>query len=392
MKKKYFPKEILILSLCFILFCFSSYLLQQEVFADQTVKKTIDDINAPWDKNIDKFDEEFSKIMQDSEKEWNEWEAKQEEAWNKHKKEVEDKWDSFVTSTQKDWVDYSDDKESRSSVDFRDGFIEMEAVIPADKKGAVEEAKKRIKEQTRKLFSDKNKAGEKLLENQVKDKSGKPVADANVEQFIKSEVLPKIKAEDKPYIAKDGVKRQKYKARIALISEHLRIRAGRYLPIVQRNAERFNVSPQLIMAVVHTESYFNPMAVSHCGAIGLMQIIPRYAGCDAYKYIYDKEKILDSAYLYKPENNIELGAAYLHLLKRKHFSSIPTDPKNRYLTVCGYNWGPGAMRKKILEKYNVGNMSDADLFGLLRKKTPKETSDYLKRVTERMPLYSNFFN
>ena len=159
-----------------------------------------------------------------------------------------------------------------------------------------------------------------------------------------------------------------------------------------RFSQKYYLNPYLITAIIYCESHFIPNIEGKVGDAGLMQIIPRYAGCDAYKYIYDKEKILDSAYLYKPENNIELGAAYLHLLKRKHFSSIPKNPKNRYLTVCGYNWGPGAMRNKILKRYNIDNMSDADLFGLLRKKTPKETSDYLKRVTERMPLYSSFFN
>lgn len=341
--------------------------------------------------SIDKFDEEFSKIMLDSDSKWNECEAKQEKAWNKYKKEVEDKWDSFVTSTPKEWVDYSEDKNSRSKINFEKGCIEIEVVVPADDPKAVEAAKKKIAGQTGKVFSDNNIINDNLLQGQVKDKSGKIVSKKNANEFIENEVIPEIKLEKKEFRAKDGIARIKYKAKIQMVPDHLRIRAKRYLPMVKRNAARFSVNPQLILAVIHTESYFNPMAVSHCGAIGLMQIIPRYAGCDAYKYIYDKEKILDSEYLYKPENNIELGAAYLHLLKRKHFSSIPQNPKNRYLTVCGYNWGPGAMRNKILKRYNVGNMSDADLFGLLRKKTPKETSDYLKRVTERIPLYSQFF-
>ena len=342
--------------------------------------------------NFDNFDEEFEQIMSGSERKWDEYAAKQEKAWNKYKKEVEDKWDSFVTSTKKEWVDYSEDKNSRSRINFEKGCIEIEVVVPADDPKAVEAAKKKIAGQTSKVFSDNNIIGDNLLQGQVKDKSGKIVSKENANEFIKNEVIPEIKLEKKEFRAKDGIPRIKYKAKIQMVPDHLRIRAKRYLPMVIKNAGRFSVNPQLIFAIIHTESCFNPMAVSHCGAIGLMQIIPRYAGCDAYKYIYDKEKILDSAYLYKPENNIELGAAYLHLLKRKHFRSIPKNPKNRYLTVCGYNWGPGVMRNKILKKYNVGNMSDAELYNLLRKKTPHETANYLKRVTERMPLYSSFFN
>ncbi|MEA3397114.1 MAG: murein transglycosylase domain-containing protein [Chloroflexota bacterium] len=367
----------------YIVFMDCSDLYSSELNSDQS---------TAWNKSIDKFDEEFSKIMVDSDSKWNEYKAKHEKAWNKYKKKVEDKWDGFVTSTKKELVDYSEDKNSRSRINFEKGCIEIEVVVPADDPKAAEAAKKKIARQTSKVFSDNNIIGENLLQGQVKDKSGKIVSKKNANEFIKNEVIPEIKLEKKEFRAKDGIARIKYKAKIQMVPEHLRIRAKRYLPMVKKNAKRFSVNPQLILAIIHTESCFNPMAVSHCGAIGLMQIIPRYAGSDAYKYIYNKEKILASAYLYKPENNIELGAAYLHLLKRKHFSSIPKNPKNRYLTVCGYNWGPGAMRNKILKRYNVGNMSDADLFGLLRKKTPKETSDYLKRVTERMPLYANFFN
>ena len=341
--------------------------------------------------SFDHFDEEFEQIMSGSEHKWDEYAAKQEKAWEKYKKAVEDKWDSFVISTKKEWVDYSEDKSSRSRIDFEQGSVEIETVVPAGTPDAKKNAEEKIAAQTRKILSGRNVIGENLLKDQIKDKNGKIISEKNEDKFIEREVIPGIKLEKKEFRAKDGIVRIKYKTKLQMVPDHLKKRAERYLPLVKKNAARFSVNPQLILAVIHTESYFNPMAVSHCGAIGLMQIIPRYAGCEAYKYVYNKEKMPDSSYLYKPENNIELGAAYLRLLQKKYFGSIPKNPKNRYLTVCGYNWGPGSMEKKILKKYNVNAMSDTDLFGLLRKKTPKETSDYLKRVTERMTLYSNFF-
>jgi len=45
---------------------------------------------------------------------------------------------------------------------------------------------------------------------------------------------------------------------------------------------------------------------------------------------------------------------------------------------------------KNVQKYQVSFMSSHKLYRLLRYRTPKETSNYLKRVTEKSNLYSNF--
>ncbi|PKL95793.1 MAG: transglycosylase, partial [Gammaproteobacteria bacterium HGW-Gammaproteobacteria-8] len=38
--------------------------------------------------------------------------------------------------------------------------------------------------------------------------------------------------------------------------------------------ERFGLDPALVRAIMHAESWFNPAAVSHAGALGLMQLMP----------------------------------------------------------------------------------------------------------------------
>lgn len=114
------------------------------------------------------------------------------------------------------------------------------------------------------------------------------------------------------------------------------------------------------------------MAVSHAGAMGLMQVIPRHAGREAYRYLYGNDWVIRPEYLYAPGINIELGAAYLHLLKNQHFSSITDSLKRWYLSICGYNWGPTSVRKHILGQYPVSTMSTSALFSLLKTKTPRE--------------------
>jgi len=81
------------------------------------------------------------------------------------------------------------------------------------------------------------------------------------------------------------------------------------LKLVHMEATRANLAPELILAVIETESNFDHYAISVAGAIGLMQIMPfwleeigrpddnllhidtnlRY-GCTILKFYLDKEK------------------------------------------------------------------------------------------------------
>ncbi|HLW74456.1 MAG TPA: transglycosylase SLT domain-containing protein [Gammaproteobacteria bacterium] len=46
------------------------------------------------------------------------------------------------------------------------------------------------------------------------------------------------------------------------------------LKLIHAEASRAQVPPQLVLALIHVESKFDPYAVSHSGAVGLMQIMP----------------------------------------------------------------------------------------------------------------------
>jgi membrane-bound lytic murein transglycosylase C len=231
-----------------------------------------------------------------------------------------------------------------------------------------------------------------MIEGQVANRKGEKVKPENLEMYLKDEVLPDIQADPVPFQSRDGIKRRRYIGHVDLVPNHIRIRAERYLPIVHRNAARFSLKPELILAIIHTESHFNPMALSPCNAVGIMQIIPEHAGREAYRFVYKRDEVIRSEYLYNPENNIELGSAYLHLLRYQHFSDVKGDLKNRYVSICGYNWGPTSMRKKIVDRYPISTMSTREVYKLLRRKTPNETREYIQRVTERMPMYSSLIN
>lgn len=118
----------------------------------------------------------------------------------------------------------------------------------------------------------------------------------------------------------DATQRQKHQrelvTRTAQVIEEARVAdiAGRYrrppeqvrrvVRTVERAAERHGLPAELLLAIVETESSFNPNARSRYGALGLMQVVPRF-----------HPKVVKSVggvhRLDEPEANIEAGATIL---------------------------------------------------------------------------------
>jgi membrane-bound lytic murein transglycosylase F len=146
---------------------------------------------------------------------------------------------------------------------------------------------------------------------------------------------------------------------------------------------------KLVLAVMAQESQFNPNARSWAGAVGLMQIIPRFS------------RVENEALLYDPEINIREGVRYLqkHLNRYAHLDSL-----NRYsLALANYNVGMGHIADARHLAAQLGNdpdewenVADALLRLMHRKyyqharygfKRGIETVNYVEDIMDRYGRY-----
>ncbi len=102
-------------------------------------------------------------------------------------------------------------------------------------------------------------------------------------------------------------------------------RADLYLDTIYHLADRYDVDPRLIKAVIAEESCFDDKALSVVGAQGLMQLMPETA---TWLKVSDP---LDA------QQNLKGGVSYLASLQ-KQFGSIE-------LVLAAYNAGPGNVRR-----------------------------------------------
>ncbi len=339
--------------------------------------------------------EELTKEGEDlfieTEQEWQRMLRQQQKDWERMVAEIDRIWLDSLTTTKKEWVDYSDQYSTRSYVNFEKGDMVLATMIQTSETRITEISKERIRRQLAKALSTNNPSGRSILAGQIVDSRGQPVTEQNLDRYLNEEVFPRLKRDPRPLMGKDGLPRYKLSVPMKLVPNHTMVRARPYIPEVKRQSQRFRLRPELVMAVMHTESYFDPLARSHVPAYGLMQLVPIYGAREAYQYVYGRDMVLPANYLYQPTNNIELGAAYLNLLIYKHFAGETHPVKNLYLSVCGYNWGPTSIQRKIIRRYPTSRMTPEQLYAVLRQRTPQETRDYLQRVTQRMPMYQSLF-
>lgn len=124
----------------------------------------------------------------------------------------------------------------------------------------------------------------------------------------------------------DAIRREFFETSLEAVQREYFVKRVPYGELIHRKAEKYDVDPALVAAVIEQESRFKPRARSHVGARGLMQLMPRTGRWMGARDLYD------------PEQNVDAGVKYIKYLE-KRFQG------NRKLVVAAYNGGEGNVKR-----------------------------------------------
>jgi soluble lytic murein transglycosylase-like protein len=102
---------------------------------------------------------------------------------------------------------------------------------------------------------------------------------------------------------------------------------GRIAGAIVAEAKRAGLDPLLVLALIHVESSFNPLAVSNAGAVGLMQLLEPTMQTELERANLPASDPRD------PVANVQAGVRYLRRL-------IDAFGGNTDLALMAYNAGP----------------------------------------------------
>jgi len=136
------------------------------------------------------------------------------------------------------------------------------------------------------------------------------------------------------------------------------------------------VGSALAHAIVRQESAFNPRAVSHAGARGLMQLMPGTARLVARETeaAYQPRRLTDD-----PAYNARLGSTYLAWQIRDFDGYLP-------MAIAAYNAGPHRV-KRWIEAHGDPRNGTVDAVDWVERIPFSETRNYVQRVLEALQVY-----
>jgi soluble lytic murein transglycosylase-like protein len=168
-----------------------------------------------------------------------------------------------------------------------------------------------------------------------------------------SKLITDQKQRRKGYLLKRTYKTTPYRSSRRSLNQPYRAKPikSQYDALIVSTALKYNLEPAFIKAVIHVESAFDRYALSHAGAMGLMQIMPATAA----NYQLNQDQ-------FNANRNVEAGVQHIKELMDRY-------DNDKTLSLAAYNAGEGAV-----SRYN-GMPPYA------------ETEDYVSKVLTLYALY-----
>lgn len=310
--------------------------------------------------------------------------------------QVRQRWGEAATTAAgaHQFVKYTDAFQSRGAMDFDQGRVVVETLDPNQPRERLREAivttlLTPFDAENPEIYSDRaiTYTGPALLAGQVLDHEGVPVrwewrANRYADYLVENQLQE---------VQRDG--RTIYRVEIPLVENHTQVRGQQFENLVRQASQRYNVDETLIYAIMETESHFNPYATSHIPAYGLMQIVPSTAGRDVFQRIKQRNDQPTREYLFNPANNIDMGAAYISILRDIYLKDITHPLSREYAIISGYNGGAGNVlrtfhsdRRQAVQVIN--QLTPEQVYHRLHHNHPAaEARGYIRKVTEAQQRY-----
>ena len=421
------------------------------IFAQEHNTLSPDSLRNQFEAEAAETVENFEKFSEEARKEYERYEQQMRKEYFDYVSSIKNIWgnDTIVDDTKSEWVEYSDDYQSRSVVNFETGEILIEVAFDDIQKYDSAAIDRRISAAIEKMlesrgstcpYSSKVDVNKFLAERPILEglidlskytfPDSAEVASQKPRNARPAPPAPKVRGKELE-LADNNNK----KVNVANSGETMASRVAREGGNIRNNKEReearkrarelysakaianaaskqsvkkritvkgsdnksrtvVQIEQPLIYALMEQESYFNPEATSWVPAYGLMQLVPRSGGYDAYRYVYKRDWVPSKSYLYVPHQNIELGTAYLRILMNQ-FSGV-TDPDCRRLCViASYNTGAGNVSRAFTGNTNlkgaiplINRYNYTQLYNHLTSNlSTEEARNYVSGVSKRREKY-----
>ena len=148
-----------------------------------------------------------------------------------------------------------------------------------------------------------------------------------------------------------------------------------YWDALRTYSEENGLDPYLVASLIRQESEFNPSAISHANAYGLMQLLPRTGKGEAKKTgltHYSTDSLLD------PTTNIELGTHYFRAMVDQFGGQVE-------YALAAYNAGA----ERVDDWRAAGNYRDVEEF--VESIPFTETRDYVQAIVRNAEVYKKVY-